>query len=58
MVTVGMLDLKHPNKNLKAYPFASVAKAGGIDFFALDPVTLIWSLKQYKASSMKTATGQ
>lgn len=32
-----MLDLKHPNKNLKAYPFASVAKAEGINFFCFRP---------------------
>ena len=37
MVTVGMLDLKQPKKNLKAYPFASVAKAEGISFFYFRP---------------------
>jgi UDP-N-acetylmuramoyl-tripeptide--D-alanyl-D-alanine ligase len=37
MVTVGMLDLKPPEKNLKAYPFACVAKAEGIIFFYFRP---------------------
>ncbi|MDD3172355.1 MAG: YheC/YheD family protein [Herbinix sp.] len=37
MVTVGMLDIKHPEKNLKAYPFACVAKAEGINFFYFIP---------------------
>lgn len=37
MVTVGMLDLKHPKDNLKAYPYACVAKAEGINFFCFRP---------------------
>lgn len=32
-----MLGLKHPEKNLKAYPFACVAKAEGINFFYFRP---------------------
>lgn len=37
MITVGMLDLKRPERNLKAYPFASVAKMEGINFFCFRP---------------------
>lgn len=37
MVMVGMLDLAGPEKHLKAYPFAAVAKAEGIGFFYFQP---------------------
>lgn len=37
MVTVGMLDRVHPKKNLKAYPFAAVARLEGIEFFYFTP---------------------
>ncbi|SDH07266.1 hypothetical protein SAMN04489735_101064 [Aneurinibacillus thermoaerophilus] len=38
MTTIGMLHYrKHPEKVLKAYAFAAVAKAEGVDFFYFTP---------------------